>query len=128
MLKLKSWFQQLLSPQSSPSIVTFRPAQLCNSSFRPNPEQEAIVTQTISPRRAGQIEYQGSWWTARCYEEVTLVPGDIVYVIVRQHVLTQYVIPDPFARPVKNLPETSAKNAFCTLVCEATNQNKKPSS
>ncbi|KAM3108642.1 NfeD family protein [Phormidesmis sp. 146-33] len=128
MWNLKGLIQQPSSTKAAPSTVAFRPAQLCNSSFRPNPEQEAIVTQTISPRRAGQIEYQGSWWTARCYEEVTLVPGDIVYVIVRQHVLTQYVIPDPFARPVKNLPETSAKNAFCTLVCEATNQNKKPSS
>jgi NfeD-like C-terminal, partner-binding len=118
MLNLKGLFQQLFSTQTEPLIAAFQPARLSNGSVRINPEQEAIVTQTISPRRSGQVEYQGSWWTARCYEEVTLLPGDVVYVVARQHVLTLYVRPHPFARSAQNLPKTSAKNAFCTVVGE----------
>ncbi|NEQ27302.1 MAG: hypothetical protein F6K28_51515 [Microcoleus sp. SIO2G3] len=56
-------------------------------------EQEAIVTLTIAPGRAGQVQFQGSWWKARCAEALTLVPGTIVYVVDRQYVTTLYVEP-----------------------------------
>jgi membrane protein implicated in regulation of membrane protease activity len=51
---------------------------------------EAIVTQTIAPGRKGQVKYQGSWWTARCHDNVTLMVGTMVYVMSRQN-LTLYI-------------------------------------
>lgn len=56
-------------------------------------EREAIVTLTIVPGRAGQVQFQGSWWNARCADAITLLPGTIVYVIDRQFVTTLYVKP-----------------------------------
>ncbi|MBD2092003.1 NfeD family protein [Microcoleus sp. FACHB-1515] len=56
-------------------------------------EREAIVTLTIAPGRAGQVQFQGSWWKARCADAITLLPGTIVYVIDRQFVTTLYVKP-----------------------------------
>lgn len=52
----------------------------------------AIVTRTIAPGKAGQIKFQGSWWTARSTDEHTLMPGKTVYVVERQ-MLTLYVEP-----------------------------------
>ncbi len=52
----------------------------------------AIVTRTIAPGKAGQIKFQGSWWTARSTDEHTLIPGKTVYVVDRQ-TLTLYVEP-----------------------------------
>lgn len=56
-------------------------------------DQEAIVTLTIAPGRAGQVQFQGSWWKARCAQSITLPPGTHVYVIDRLHVTTLYVEP-----------------------------------
>ncbi len=130
MLNVKGLFQQFLSApffsvQLAPTIADLQPALAINGSVKIDPEKEAIVTQTISPRRSGQVEYQGSWWTARCYEEVTLVPGDVVYVVARQHVSTLYVRPDPFARAAQNLLETSTKDAS-RVVCFASRTTIKP--
>jgi hypothetical protein len=132
MLNLSGLFQQFFSAQffsaqTAPTIAALQPALLA-SGVQIDPEQEAIVTQVISPRRAGQVEYQGSWWMARCLQEVTLLPGDVVYVVDRQHVSTLYVMPDPFAQVAEDLQETSAKNAYCNLVCAAIDPNKKSSS
>lgn len=60
---------------------------------------EAIVTRIISPGRAGQIKFQGSWWTARCLQGITLIPGMFVHVIGRQ-TITLYVEP-MFSKPVQ---------------------------
>ncbi len=46
----------------------------------------AIVSETIVPFRGGRVQFQGSWWPARCEEEVTLRPGDVVQVIGRQNI------------------------------------------
>lgn len=54
--------------------------------------KEAIVTQTIVPGRKGQVKFQGSWWTARCSQDITLSPGKLVHVIDRQ-TITLYVEP-----------------------------------
>ncbi|MBD2075886.1 NfeD family protein [Phormidium sp. FACHB-592] len=43
-------------------------------------EQEAIVTATISPQKAGRVKFKGSWWSARCEQNIMLQPGEIVYV------------------------------------------------
>lgn len=56
-------------------------------------EREAIVTLAIAPGRAGQVEFHGSWWKARCAQSITLLPGSIVYVVDRQDVTTLYVEP-----------------------------------
>lgn len=65
-----------------------------------NPEDEAIVTQTIEPGRSGQIKYRGSWWMARCRQTVRLFPGAIVYVVGR-HVTTLYV--EPLTLPISEM-------------------------
>ncbi|MBW4469735.1 MAG: NfeD family protein [Stenomitos rutilans HA7619-LM2] len=57
-----------------------------------NPIVEAIVTQTIAPGRRGQVKCQGSWWTAKSMQGLTLLPGKVVYVISRQNI-TLYVEP-----------------------------------
>jgi membrane protein implicated in regulation of membrane protease activity len=54
--------------------------------------KEAIVTQAIAPGRKGQVKFQGSWWTARCSQDITLRPGNLVRVIDRQ-LITLYVEP-----------------------------------
>ena len=56
------------------------------ASKTPNPnlsylEREAIVDQTIQPGRSGRVRFQASWWPARCEQEITLLPGEIVYVV-----------------------------------------------
>lgn len=56
------------------------------------PVVDAIVTQTIGPGRKGQVKFQGSWWTARCSQDITLSPGKLVCVIDRQ-LITLYVEP-----------------------------------
>jgi len=44
-------------------------------------EKEAIVDETIYPHRSGRVSFRGPWWPARCPREITLIPGEIVYVI-----------------------------------------------
>lgn len=56
------------------------------------PVVSAIVTRTIAPGRKGQVQFQGSWWTARCNCEITLAVGELVRVIQRQD-LTLYIEP-----------------------------------
>ncbi len=46
----------------------------------------AIVSSTIVPFQGGRVQFQGSWWPARCDQEITLLPGDIVQVIGRQNI------------------------------------------
>lgn len=56
-------------------------------------EHQAVVTQTIAPGRPGQVQFQGSWWTARCEQPITLLPHQIVYVVARRN-LTLLVRPE----------------------------------
>lgn len=56
---------------------------------------EAIVTQTIQPGVAGQVKFQGSWWTARCELGVVIKPGQKVYVVARLSSTNLYVTPMP---------------------------------
>ncbi len=46
----------------------------------------AIVSSTIVPFQGGRVQFQGSWWPARCDQEITLLPGDVVQVIGRQNI------------------------------------------
>lgn len=57
-------------------------------------EQEAIVTTLIRPYKSGRVSFQGSWWFARCDQNVIIRPGTTVYVI-GMHNLTLLVALNP---------------------------------
>ncbi|UBF24539.1 NfeD family protein [Kovacikia minuta CCNUW1] len=46
-----------------------------------SPANKAIVTRTIEPGISGQVKFQGTWWNARCEQNITLRPGQTVYVV-----------------------------------------------
>ena len=65
-------------------IFSFQEDRRAESSVRASLkylEVEATVAQVIQPKRSGRVYYKGSWWPARCEEEIILAPGEIVYVI-----------------------------------------------
>ncbi|MDF0553031.1 NfeD family protein [Kamptonema sp. UHCC 0994] len=60
-----------------------------------NFNEEAIVDEPIYPRRSGRVYFQATWWPARCEQEITLEPGEIVYVVGIYNI-TLLVSPTPF--------------------------------
>lgn len=42
---------------------------------------EAVVTKSIHPGRTGQVKFQGTWWSAKCRQEASLVLNTTVYVV-----------------------------------------------
>ncbi|MBD2101644.1 NfeD family protein [Leptolyngbya sp. FACHB-261] len=44
-------------------------------------ERHAIVEEKIQPGQKGRVYFSGTWWSAVCEREVTLLPGDHVRVI-----------------------------------------------
>ncbi|MEY3870265.1 MAG: hypothetical protein RLZZ338_4159 [Cyanobacteriota bacterium] len=52
----------------------------------PYENQEGIVDQAIYPYRKGRVYYNGTWWPARCPENVTLAPGEVVEVIYIENI------------------------------------------
>ena len=47
---------------------------------------QAIVSETIYPEHLGRIQFQGSWWSAWCEQDVVLTPGKVVQVIGRRNI------------------------------------------
>jgi tetratricopeptide (TPR) repeat protein len=42
---------------------------------------QGIVDQPIYPQQRGRIQFQGSWWYARCDQAVAIAPGEVVEVL-----------------------------------------------
>jgi len=55
-------------------------------------EKEGIVDEEIRPHRTGRVRFKGTFWPARCLQNVTLTPGEICYV-VNIHNITLFVEP-----------------------------------
>lgn len=49
-------------------------------------EQLAIVDETIVPYFGGRVRFQSSWWPALCAHNITLGPGEVVYVVGRHNI------------------------------------------
>ncbi|MGD1716515.1 NfeD family protein [Hydrocoleum sp. CS-953] len=43
--------------------------------------KEAVVDEIIRPNELGRIRYRGSIWNAKCLQEITIDPEEIVYVV-----------------------------------------------
>ncbi|MEG3863318.1 NfeD family protein [Microcoleus sp. herbarium12] len=43
--------------------------------------EKAIVDEEIRPLESGRVRFQNSWWPAKCEQEITFQPGDVVRVI-----------------------------------------------
>ena len=56
------------------------------SSLQQELDQEAIVMEVIRPGKQWRVSFGGSYWNARCPQEASLQPGDIVYVVDRQNI------------------------------------------
>ncbi|MBW4520199.1 MAG: NfeD family protein [Scytolyngbya sp. HA4215-MV1] len=78
-------------------------------------EREAIITVTIAPHKSGEIKFQGTWWSARCEQKVTLLPGETVYVTNRQNT-TLWVEPPPGKAP--SILEETAYHLTYSLQCD----------
>ena len=44
-------------------------------------DKQAIVDETIRPFQAGRVSFQGSWWDARCQQNIILKSGEFVEVV-----------------------------------------------
>ncbi|WP_416672022.1 NfeD family protein [Egbenema bharatensis] len=47
---------------------------------------KAIVDAMIQPSKNGRVRFQGSWWSARCEQNITILPGEAVRVVGRQNI------------------------------------------
>ncbi|HEY9661544.1 MAG TPA: NfeD family protein [Allocoleopsis sp.] len=61
--------------------------------FKSVAERRAVVAEPIRPNETGRVRFQGSWWSARCEQEVTLMPGTVVYVMGNRGIVL-IVVPD----------------------------------
>ena len=43
--------------------------------------KEAVVDEIIQPNELGRIRYRGSVWNAKCLQEITIYPEEVVYVV-----------------------------------------------
>ncbi|MCT7982222.1 NfeD family protein [Laspinema sp. A4] len=48
--------------------------------------KRAIVDETIVPYFGGRVRFQHSWWPALCPHQITLSPGEVVYVVGRHNI------------------------------------------
>ena len=81
---------------SAPSIPATSIAPLPQFS-----KHEAKVVKAIEPLKTGQIRFQGSWWSARCQQDIILQPGELVNVVGRQNIT---LLVEPVAMNESKLP------------------------
>jgi membrane protein implicated in regulation of membrane protease activity len=62
--------------------------------FKDDLDREAIVEEEIRLHHPGRVHFQRSWWSARCTQDITIAPGETVYVVGR-HGITLLVEPIP---------------------------------
>ncbi|HEY9836594.1 MAG TPA: NfeD family protein, partial [Vampirovibrionales bacterium] len=48
--------------------------------------KRAIVDEAIVPYFGGRVRFQNSWWPALCLHQITLDPGEVVYVVGRHNI------------------------------------------
>ncbi len=60
------------------------------------PENEATVTKVIRQGAVWRVSYRASYWEARSVEPITLLPGDLVYVVDSQNIT---LVIEPSALP-----------------------------
>ncbi|MBZ8179934.1 hypothetical protein G3T18_07465 [Oscillatoria salina IIICB1] len=48
-----------------------------------NCQGKAVVEREIRPEQKGRVRFRGSWWPARCDEEIIICSGEIVEVVGR---------------------------------------------
>ncbi|MCL1475767.1 NfeD family protein [Argonema antarcticum] len=77
-------------------------------------EKRAVVEQTIQPQKRGRVGFQGSWWPAICVKEVSLIPGEIVYVTGRCGIT---LLVEPVLSPsFSTLPDTAESQNFSDAI------------
>ena len=47
---------------------------------------QATVDMVIQPGSTGYVRFQGSWWPARCEQQVTITRGELVAVVGHENI------------------------------------------
>lgn len=63
--------------------------------------KEAVVDEIIRPNEIGRIRYRGSVWNAKCLQEITIHPEEVVYVVGNDNIT---LIVDTFPNNDDNYP------------------------
>jgi membrane protein implicated in regulation of membrane protease activity len=90
-MSFTSFLKTLFSAEPESISKGFSAPSLPSASY-PNLVNRAVVTIPIQPGKAGQVKFQGSWWTAWSTQETTLVSGQTVLVTGSQNI-SLYVEP-----------------------------------
>lgn len=85
---------------------------------------KAIVDAIIEPSKNGRVRFQGSWWSARCEQETTIFPGEMVRVVGRQNIT---LIVEPVIEPmVEPVVEPASQPAIEPEIEPVVEQNIEP--
>jgi hypothetical protein len=82
---------------------------------------KAIVDAIIEPSKNGRVRFQGSWWSARCEQETTIFPGEMVRVVGRQNIT---LIVEPVT--VEPVTEQAIEPAIEPMIEPMIEQNIEP--
>jgi membrane-bound ClpP family serine protease len=72
-------------------------------------EVEATVFDPIPTNCIGYVKFQGSFWRARCFQQVSLEPGMLVRVIDRENLT---LIVEPISRYVASFKLTAQSRPY----------------